>query len=248
MKIQLISDLHIEFWKSAKDYEAFDYTDADVLVVAGDLHVGRTNVTQTLNKYAKHYPYVVYVAGNHEFYNRLPLTDFNLPNLADNVFHLENDYVHIRGVTFTGSSLFTNFGEDYWAEHAARGCIADFKRIPDATIDSYKSRFYAAKDHFKWIYEQHDGPHVFVTHWLPAMECVHPRWKQDPRTNILNKYFANDLGSWIETLDNVTWLFGHTHDSVDMKLGNTRLVCNPHGYLGSADKNVDFNRSLIIEL
>ena len=39
----------------------------------------------------------------------------------------------------------------------------------------------------------------------------------------------------IADMENTTWLFGHTHDAMDFELGNTRLVCNPHGYYGSSE-------------
>lgn len=247
MKIQLVSDLHMEFWKKDRHMEVFDYTDADVLVVAGDLHVGRTNTAKALNKFAEHYENVVYVAGNHEFYNGCALDDFHL-NVAPNVHYLDNRKILIGDVTFSGASLFTNFGDDVLAVCAAERGIADFRRIPDATPAEYAQRFRDSSEWFKYVYEEFEGPHVFVSHWLPAMQCVHPRWKSDSYTMLLNKYFANDLGPWIETLDNVTWMFGHTHDSVDMKIGNTRMLCNPYGYEGSLDRNVEFKRNLVNEV
>ena len=43
------------------------------------------------------------------------------------------------------------------------------------------------------------------------------------------------------------WLHGHTHDSRDVTIGKTRLLCNPFGYARS-NVNPGFNERLIIEV
>ena len=68
------------------------------------------------------------------------------------------------------------------------------------------------------------------THFLPARECISPRFREDHTG--LNDYFANNLGDWIFDLKDTTWMFGHTHDHVDLMIGDTRVVCNPRGYDG----------------
>jgi predicted phosphodiesterase len=252
MKIQLVSDLHIEFWKGRVDWrDVIDHTTADVLVVAGDLHVGRTNCAHYLNQFAERYEHVVYVPGNHEFYAGLRLDEFDdiRAKLYDNVHLLNPGIVTIGGVLFIGGSLFTNFDEDGLAMSAAEYGIADFRRIPDVTPQEYVNRNDHEVDFIQQRYNMFPATKkVIVTHWLPAMECVHERWKKDPGTNILNKYFANNLGSWISNLSNTTWMFGHTHDSVDMMIGDTRMLCNPFGYINSHDQNKNYNAGLVIDV
>jgi hypothetical protein len=41
------------------------------------------------------------------------------------------------------------------------------------------------------------------------------------------------------------FVHGHTHCSFDYRVGQTRVLCNPHGY---GDENPDFNPSLIVEV
>ena len=43
------------------------------------------------------------------------------------------------------------------------------------------------------------------------------------------------------------WLHGHTHESFDYNIKNTRVVCNPRGYINSPDLNKSFNKDLIID-
>jgi predicted phosphodiesterase len=61
MKIRLLSDLHLEFqdWVPPK-------SDADVIVLAGDIHPGVRGVEWARRSFPM--SPVVYVPGNHEFY------------------------------------------------------------------------------------------------------------------------------------------------------------------------------------
>ena len=240
MKIQLLSDLHIEFWarqgiKEQDKLKEFQ-TDAEVLVLAGDINVGRRNTLETLKYFSDMYPHVVYVRGNHEEYGSrrdvfLEVETFE-DKLPDNVHFLEDTSVTIGRIVFIGSPLWTDFHGDPLAEQAASFGIADFHRVNTLKTSDYIFANEIAKASINMHYGLNSGKHkVIVTHFVPAMECVHPRWKQ-PGDLVLNKYFANNLGKYIAELSDTTWMFGHTHDSCDMLIGDTRMLCNPHGYLG----------------
>lgn len=253
MRIKLLSDLHHE-WMTSREQKAqgyFDYNGEDVLVLAGDIASGSTNVYDSIKAFKKAgFPEVVYVPGNHEYYGT-SIRDFNakmaIKTLQDDATHFLNPgFAQIGDVTFIGATLWTNFrGSVSDAMDAGRG-ITDFRLIDGFHPSHCESMF---REHFQYIkhmYEQRATEKVvIVTHFLPAVECISPRF-QDP-TNSLNSYFANDLGEWIETLDNTTWLFGHTHDSIDITIGTTRLVANPYGYWGN-EVNPTFANQFVIEV
>src|SRR5262245_11015037 len=71
MRIQLLSDVHVEFHRDdgRAFVESLDPTDVDVLVLAGDIAVGE-GIPGTLSRFCRRYcnSSVVYVHGNHEFY------------------------------------------------------------------------------------------------------------------------------------------------------------------------------------
>lgn len=237
MKIQLLSDLHVEFWKNINQREHLKQfqTSADVLVLAGDINVGRRNTLETLKYFSDMYPNVIYVRGNHEEYGSrycafLEVDTFK-DKLPSNVHFLENEFIVINdSVAFIGTPLWTDFHDDPLAATAAGYGIADFSRVTGATPDKYANANANAKQFIKSAYEC--LPHlekVLVTHFVPAVECVHPRWRTSNNL-LLNKYFANNMGNYISTLSNTTWMFGHTHDSCDIMLGDTRMLCNPYGY------------------
>lgn len=256
MKIQLLSDLHVEFWPTSASfvhtmYDSF-ITDADVLVLAGDINVGRSNTLSTLKYFADKYPMVIYVMGNHEEYGQefraFHEFDMFVDKLPNNVFFLDyEEFVRYGDVVFMGSCLYTNFGNDNRAKAMASAYIADFRLIKGATPTKYTEQYETELSAIKTAYNTFPNEKkVIVTHFLPALECINERFRTNDNSGI-NKYFANTLGSYIETLKDTTWLFGHTHDSIDMMIGDTKMLCNPMGYFGS-EMNPNFNPQFTIEV
>lgn len=258
MKIQLLSDTHTEFWKMTR-YDRVSkfinlcYIPSDVLVLAGDIAVGRTNTLDILKMLSRQFKNVVYVSGNHEYYGGLELNGFDIfsefqAKLPSNVHYLNNRSVTIQDVQFHGSTLWTDFWQDPFASLDYQRFIQDYRRIPDATPPKLQEINHYAKTFFKLAYENRDRTkkQVFVSHFLPAYECVSPKWRAVDRvTDNLNKYFANNLDDWIATLDDALWLFGHTHDSVDVMIGQVRCLAAPVGYLGERQQPY---QPLVLEL
>jgi hypothetical protein len=91
------------------DY-APETTDADVVILAGDIHVG----CQGIKWVKKHFPEqpVLYVMGNHEFYGHSisgVFKEFRSGIGSGNICLLENESVQIGGFTFLGCTLWTDF-------------------------------------------------------------------------------------------------------------------------------------------
>ena len=97
MKIHVLSDLHLEFqgWIPPK-------TDADIIVLAGDVHVGVRGIEWA----RRSFPLcpVVYVPGNHEFYGE------DIQDLTEELFRqgrrLGVDVTISRWSATTGSKRF----------------------------------------------------------------------------------------------------------------------------------------------
>ena len=72
MRVQLLSDLHLEFHRDGGKafLKSLDPSGVDVLVLAGDVDVAAGGLLQSLTSICRLYrdSSVVYVAGNHEFY------------------------------------------------------------------------------------------------------------------------------------------------------------------------------------
>lgn len=229
MKVRILSDLHLEFG----DLDVPGDKDT-VLVLAGDIHVG-LRAKFFLEKIAPTFREVLYVLGNHEFYHQ----DYNTivkywtqeVRLPENVHVLHNKTHKIENVNFIGTTLWTNFkNEDYFAIDYARRGMNDFYVIkyrgnrlhPRDTIEFNKE----AKAFLKRELKANET-NVVITHHLPDAALQHIKFAGSP----LNPAFADeDCEDLIAKAK--FWLFGHTHDSIDIMLGDCRCICNPRGYDG----------------
>lgn len=255
MRVKVLSDLHLE-GKQGYNNKFNDWAqnnDEDVLVLAGDIAVGPLQVGQAIT-YFKNCGFreILYTAGNHELYHH-SRSDFNLlrASVVEAGAHFldANEIIKIQDVSFFGGTLWTCFGYDPIATSTAMRYINDFRVVKDWTPAKAIKEFERQSQFIKHAYETTKGKKCIVTHFLPATECVAERYKSDNVEFLLNKYFANDLGSWIETLEDTTWLFGHTHDSMDFMINNTRLVSNPLGYTREVIPDfAKFNPNKVIEL
>ena len=251
MKIRLLSDLHTEFRLPYKTHQMSEYRGEDVLVLAGDIASGASNTMDVIKFFLDQgFPKVVYVPGNHEYYGTT-IQDFNTKMFekcaaTPNAFFLNQNNITFDGVLFVGATLWTNFMNNPISQSYCGRAINDFRQIKNfKTRDAY-DLYHKHLNHIKLHYETRSTRKtVVVTHFLPARECIAPRWRGG---DLLNDYFANDLGSWIAGMENTTWLFGHTHDAMDFEIGSTRMVCNPHGYYNALNDGVGFDPFKTIEV
>jgi predicted phosphodiesterase len=225
MRIQFLSDIHLEFGPLS-----LPPTNADVIVAAGDIGVGAQGLEwlQAINA-----P-VVYVAGNHEFYGREHGSTVAFLRRAahgSNVRFLEKERHVIGDVRFLGCTLWTDLGgkaNDRRDElfHLAN----DFRQIHHGegplTLAAYA---YLHQEARSWLMEELEQPFagktVIVTHHAPTPWS----WQENPNS-LLRFIYCNDLREMMHTYDIAAWFHGHTHVSLDYRCAGTRIVCNPRGY------------------
>lgn len=247
MKIQLYSDLHIEF-------EAFEarLENADVVVFAGDIEVGKKGI-EWLNSLDTEKP-IIYVLGNHEYYKHTYpklLAELKSHIARNNIHLLENESVTIDNITFHGCTLWTDFelfGDPPMAGFACQQVMNDFKKIRRLPNYSKLRPMDASAIHrrsLKWLGNSLDastGHNVVVTHHAPSLRSVAEHYKND----IITAGYASDLEWFINQHKPVLWLHGHLHSSSDYQIAGCRVVCNPRGYKG--EFNPEFEPEKIIEV
>jgi len=252
MKIWLLSDLHLEY---ADLRQPLAIPDADVCVMAGDLCRAPANGVHWLARHIGHAMPCVYVAGNHEFYKgsiKEALEDGRSAAAQfPNIHFLENEIAVIDGVRFIGAALWTDYrieGHPEVAMFHARERMNDYRQI--------------AKQRNPWqrfvpetAFRMHQTSRLFidtalkadpiktvvVTHHLPHARSIPPRFKGD----LLNAAYASDLSDVIEARRPALWVHGHTHDSCDYVVGDTRIICNPRGY---GEENASFDPMLVVRV
>lgn len=248
MKIHLLSDLHLEFGKMPRSYAA---PECDVVVLAGDIATGVVGVMWAAETFKVP---VVYVPGNHEYYGKRIYAE-HLQRLRDkasgtNVTVLNNDSITIGDVTFLGATLWTDhdlYGAAPLSRRVAQEKMYDYKTIciSERTLLTAEDTELLHKESRYFLSEalRQPGRKVVITHHAPSeMSCL-PKYKGDT----LTPGFASRLENLICDTSPLLWVHGHMHNSSDYTICDTRVVCNPRGYVGH-ELNADFNPTFVVEI
>jgi Icc-related predicted phosphoesterase len=248
MKVQVLSDLHIEF-------EEFDieHNDSDVVILAGDIHVKEKGVLWALEN-IKDKP-VLYILGNHEFYGKAyPKLVTSLKEIAEgtNVKVLEKDTVTLDGVNFMGCTLWTDFelfGDSRLSGYQCQQVMTDFKKIRVSPKYSKLRSIDVASIHrqsLDWLKEQLEAyrgmTNVVITHHGPSALSL-PGGKEG---GVASAAYVSNLESVISRYTPNVWVHGHLHNSSEYKIGNCQVICNPRGY--PDEQNPDFKKEFIVEV
>ncbi|HQY75323.1 MAG TPA: metallophosphoesterase [Rhodoferax sp.] len=271
MKIQLLSDLHLE---AHPHWRATPAAGADVLVLAGDVGSYQPGSLLTDSDFglgqfsaASGWPTpVIFVPGNHEYdgmdfdaaHERLRATCARL-----GLHWLERETLTLHGVRFVGTTLWTDF--DALAPNADHSTTALAQQLK-ARDKAYRAANYYLKKTLTtrrgapWLAEsvreqalvcQHwlrdalaapfDGPTVAVTHFAPSLRSADPRYGQVPGT----AGFCNALDDLLPHAK--VWLHGHLHAPSDYVHQGCRVVANPLGYARKNEQTA-FLPGILIEI
>ncbi len=247
--IHALSDLHCEFGK-------FKHSppECDVVILSGDTHPGVAGIMWAQDTFPDH-P-VIYIPGNHEWYGKRVflrhIEKMREKAKGSNVHFLYNDTVEIDGVRFLGTTLWTDFnlyGNAPMHTVMAQMQMNDFKQIlrrigtPFTASDSALEHEVAKQFLSEEFAKPFDGKTVVVGHHAPSELSVGENFRGDN----LTPAYASRLENFILDHNPVLWTHGHIHSSSDYMIGDTRVLCNPRGYVGE-HLNPDFDPNLVIEI
>ncbi len=236
MRISYMSDLHLEFGGMEPEPEG-----GDILVLAGDVCI-KCRV-DWINDIANRYNHVIYVLGNHEFYRGAIDNTYKKTreHLVDNVHLLENESITIDGVTFHGATLWSDFlngNPMSYLQCSQR--INDYRLIRSGTgKHRFKPQIAHKLHNISKVFLQENVKEgdIVVTHMAPSLLSIHENYKDDIN---INGSYASDLSELILDTKPKFWFHGHMHNSFDYMVGDTRVLCNPRGYVGQ-EINQDFD-------
>ena len=260
-RLAVMSDLHLEFERPGRVSLPVERAiDIDLIILAGDTHTRRRGPAWAARTF-QNLP-VVMIGGNHEAYGdslwaniaahrRLADRLGALPDGRQHVVYLEREMVLIGKVRILGATLWTDFalfGTDRHddAMAAARQDANDYRRIqrkptkqecwdlrPPRLDPQDTGAIHALT--CSWLNRQletpHPGPTVVVTHHAPSPRSLPLDWQGD----LLMAAYASDLEATILNYEPCLWVHGHIHQSRDYRIGRTRVVANPRGYVGSEE-------------
>ncbi len=272
MKIQLLSDLHLE---SNPDFEPQPAPGADLLVLAGDIgsyqngsHLGARGDTDFgLARFSplKGWPVpVLFVPGNHE-YDALDFdtTHARLRDTCDRLglIWLERAVVVLGGVRFVGTTLWSDF--DALGPPTDHGAATVTQRLRTREKAFRAANFYLRKTGGTrggepFLAEAMREQALVCQQWLraalaepfdgPTVAVTHfaPSLRSaDPRYGLTpgTAGFCNALD---ELLPHARlWLHGHLHAPSDYRHHGCRVVANPLGYARKGEQAAFQPRQLI---
>lgn len=222
MRVHYASDVHLEFYEDTSRIVALFKGDSEgVLVLAGDIgNPYHDSFEHFINTCCERYKHVVYVAGNHEYYNHkgIDATNEKITKAKPSNFHfLNNSAVTLDGVNFVGCTLHTYFPESKYKE--ATDYMRDFKYMkPELYVERNKQ----STEYLRSYLESSKDKTVVVTHHLPSFDAIALRYKFEPG----NYLFANHLDVLVRQSCVSAWICGHTH------IGGIygKIHINPFGY------------------
>lgn len=257
MRIQVLSDLHVEFGTMIPPLAP----GAEIVVMAGDLAPAKRRAIRLAAEAWAGANCIIYVPGNHDFYGdaigraRHVLA---LDCVLYGVTLLDTAAVTIGQVRFIGATLWTDFRLDGEVRelnaHLAVGAgLNDFGGAISGMVEHGRafSTWEAAHRHRQdraFIEAELAATAaaglkaVVVTHHAPSPRCIHPKYAG----SALNAGFASDLEETILRFEPALWIHGHVHNAVDVTVGRTRILANPHGY--GTEEATDFVPDLVIEV
>ena len=240
MKLQLLSDLHLE----TESFEPEPAPDADLLVLAGDID----SRWEGYRRFAGWPVPVLVVAGNHEFDGRdVDAALAGLRELCDDLgfTFLERESLILnqpdgRRLRLLGTTRWSDF-DLYGAERRPRAERAAeyFMRLMASTragrpfdaaavrLEALSCRAWLETELGRSAQGRWDQT-VVITHFAPSLRSADPRYGPQPGT----ASFCNADDDLIPRAD--LWLHGHLHCRHDYRVNRpgrapTRVVCHPLG-------------------
>ena len=225
---EVISDTHLNMWKYKPDelVKLFSLQTPN-LILAGDIgDPDEPTLHMFLNIARTKYKRVIYVPGNHEFYNRQPGSKKRPASTLDWFQKLDDQWSNfhffyrrnevIDGIRVIGATCWsTTPSGTEWANMISVEAKKDIEFIEKGLSLSKE-------------------PVLVVSHYPSTLRVI-----QDNFKNMLSEYNYGQNLEWLYRYPLHTWVFGHVHQKHDFSIpyesslygnGKVRILCNPHGY------------------
>lgn len=111
---------------------------------------------------------------------------------------------------------------------------------PDDAFEDHKK----AIEYINVIVEgKHEQKFVVIGHHAPSKLSTHPRYADE---YLMNGGYSSNLNEFIMDRPQIKlWTHGHTHEEFDYMIGDTRIVCNPRGYIKYEPRAANFKLKVV---
>lgn len=154
--------------------------------------------------------------------------------------------IETQNTAFSSGKMFCNEFDNWriiygtlWADGGATEeeqllvsrCINDFRVIKKnggnfKVTDMIDIHNRQKQDLQMYLQKPFEGKTIVMSHHLPSYKLCHPRFSPE-----MNGGFASNCDDLLKSNHAPDiWVFGHTHDTCEVRLWNTLAVSNPGGY------------------
>jgi predicted phosphodiesterase len=243
--LRIVSDLHLEqFYGQYEEVLVRQFVPEDerdsssVLLLAGDISSKPDQLIGFLQALENRFQAVFLVPGNHETYghdidvwNSVMTARIAAETAKVRFSAGKMSCEHWTGWRIIYGTLWADGGKTPEEQYVIGQRIGDFRSIKknggffqvSDMMDIHKQQKKSLK---KFLQHPFNGQTVVMTHHLPSYKLCPRRFDADENGGfasdcdlLLNQRYSPDL-----------WVFGHTHDSIETRLGRTLVVSNPAGY------------------
>ncbi len=272
MLIQIVSDLHCEFYKKDNKLD-FITPSAPILALLGDscccadetdFDIFKKLITQLIPKFEL----IIIVSGNHEYFYNGTKTKLNYGCTMDgidkkisefarktkNVKYLNNNSIKIvsgkKKYLVVGSTLWSGIPES--VHNTIKDCMNDYRYI---YIGEEKSKVFRKltpndvlnmfKKNVRYIKTQIKKCNDEGYNMI--MLTHHKPFISDPDNygkSTTDYAYESDLSS-ILCSPIVLWAYGHTHIPMNKSIKKTLVYSNPKGYIG---ERTNYNKSAVVKI
>lgn len=232
--LKLLSDLHINvngekqfsyLWE--KDHFPHD------LFICGDLGSEVKQNVDFITRCSSKWNRIIYLPGNHEYY-------------GGDIPHIDNEYrqafrdtnIHYCNESWWSFPEYDLYAGTLWSNPNPVQELVILDEINDFRYIKLKGQIINCNDFrdrnanflrnyaiTKAIYRNTKVPLIVASHFLPNVRSIHPAFANDPT----NSYYCNALED--DFFKDIThWMHGHTHKSMQYKIYDCVVSCNPYGY------------------
>lgn len=257
VKIQIASDLHLEFKENHTWLEQNPLIPkGDILLLAGDIILDKykKRARNFYEKISADFPQIISTMGNHEFYRGT--LSYAYPSysgkISSNHLRLNNGSIILGKTKIIASILWTDILPQ--EEATIEKDMNDYQFIKETdvygekiplTITRIRQLHRISLDFLlKEIEKPFAGKIVVMTHHLPSYACLSQIYTE---SNI-NSAYATELDEFIRSHPQIAlWVCGHSHGFCDITIGKTRIVKNTLGYVQEGQQ-FEFRRDFVVEV
>ena len=248
MKIQYVSDLHLEFRDNARYLRDNPIIPVgDILLLAGDIgYLDDDNYsTHSFWDWASdNFRQTLVIPGNHEFYNSRDVGTIQngcIAEIRPNVKCYYNAVITIDKIDFILCTLWANISIKN--AFITQQNVSDFYRIAYKgrlmTAHSFNQAHQEALTFLKNAVETHNNrKRIVVSHHVPTVLCMAEEFKNSR----INGAFVAELYDFIHNSHIDYWIYGHSHRNMpEIDINATKMLCNQLGYVQHGEHKT-FNR------